>query len=115
MCHAYAWRSPIAGVPSGQRCNGCHKFVDSAKPDIQLINHAFEEGKVIVWNRVYRVPDHVYFTHQRHLAAGLRCQQCHGAVEQMDVIRQETSLTMGWCLECHHQMNAATDCLTCHK
>jgi cytochrome c7-like protein len=115
MCHAYAWRSPIAGVPSGDRCHGCHKFVDPEKPDIQLINHAFQDGKVIVWNRIYRVPDHVYFTHERHLAAGLRCQQCHGMVEQMDVIRQEYSLTMGWCLECHHQLNAAADCLTCHK
>jgi hypothetical protein len=89
--------------------------VDKDKPDIQLINKAFDEGKPIVWNRVYRVPDHVYFTHERHLAAGLHCQQCHGPVEAMDVIQRAAPLTMGWCVECHHTRNAATDCLSCHK
>ena len=115
MCHCYASQSSIAGVPSVARCHGCHKFVDKDKPDIQFINKAFDDGKPIVWNRVYRVPDHVYFTHQRHVAAGLLCQHCHGPVEQMDVIQREAPLTMGWCLECHHTRNADTDCLTCHK
>ena len=115
LCHAYAARSPIAGVPSFARCNGCHKFVDKDKPTIQLINKAFEEGRPLIWNRVYRVPDHVYFTHERHVAAGLRCQECHGPVEQMEIIHQVAPLTMGWCLECHHSRNAPIDCLTCHK
>jgi len=115
MCHSYAARSPIAGVPSSARCHGCHKFVDKNKPDIQAINKAFGEGKPIVWNRVYRVPDHVYFTHERHVAASVGCQHCHGPVEQMDIIERVAPLTMGWCVECHHTRNADTDCLTCHK
>jgi hypothetical protein len=114
-CHAYAAHSPIAGIPSAQRCAGCHKFVDKDKPEIQLVNQAFENGKPLEWMRVYRVPDHVYFTHERHVGAGLKCQQCHGAVEQMEVLTREAPLTMGWCLDCHHTLNASTDCLTCHK
>jgi len=115
LCHAYATHGPVAGVPSAQRCAGCHKFVDKDKPEIVKVNKAFEDGKPLVWNRVYRVPDHVYFTHERHIAKGLRCQQCHGDVETMDVLRRETPLTMGWCVECHIANKASLDCLTCHK
>jgi hypothetical protein len=114
-CHAYAAHGPIAGIPSAARCVGCHKFVDKDRPEIQKVNQAFEDGKPLVWNRVYRVPDHVYFTHERHIAAGLQCQQCHGAVEEADVLKRESPLTMGWCLNCHHARSAPTDCLTCHK
>lgn len=114
-CHTYAERSPVAGIPSMARCFGCHKFVAKDKPDVQAVVQAYQDGKVLEWNRVHRVPDHVYFTHERHLAAGLRCQQCHGEVEKMDVVVRVSSLTMGWCLDCHKKRNASTNCLTCHK
>jgi hypothetical protein len=97
------------------RCFGCHKFVARDNKDVQLVVKTYQEGKVLEWNRVYRLPDHVYFTHERHIAAGLHCQRCHGEVETMDVVGRASSLTMGWCLDCHRQRHAPTDCLTCHK
>ncbi len=115
MCHAYAARSPVAGIPSMARCFGCHKFVARDNKDVQLVVKTYQEGKVLEWNRVYRVPDHVRFTHERHVAAGLACQTCHGEVQAMDVTRQASPLTMGWCVDCHRQRKAPTDCLTCHK
>jgi hypothetical protein len=115
MCHVYAEHAPVAGVPSLQRCNGCHKFVARDKPEVQKLNRALEERKPIEWVRVHRVPDHVYFTHERHIAAGLACQQCHGAVEKMDGARRVAPLDMGWCVDCHLDHKASTDCLTCHK
>ena len=115
MCHAYARHSPVAGIPSITRCFGCHKFIDRDKPVVQTVVKTYQEGKVLAWNRVYRLPDHVFFTHERHLAAGLHCQQCHGEVETMDVVRQVAPLTMGWCVDCHRLRKAPTDCLTCHK
>ena len=30
-----------------------------------------------------------------------RCASCHGRIDQMDVVRQEQPLSMGWCLDCH--------------
>jgi len=128
-CHAYAERGPVAGIPSMARCQGCHKFVkeDKENPaitaEIKALLAVLEEGKVIEWTRVHRVPDHVYFTHERHVLAGLRCQECHGEVEQMEVVRQVSPLTMGWCLACHKAKQAEhpagramlTDCWTCHK
>jgi hypothetical protein len=128
-CHAYAERGPVAGIPSMARCQGCHKFVKEDKDDpavtaeIQALLHKLEEGTAIEWVRVYRVPDHVFFTHERHVHAGVRCQECHGEVERMEVVRQVPPLTMGWCLECHRRKQAEkplerarlTDCWTCHK
>lgn len=127
-CHVYAERGPVAGIPSMARCQGCHKFVkeDPEKPQItaQLkpLLQVLRDQQPIAWVRVYRLPDHVYFTHERHVRAGVRCQECHGEVQQMDVVRQVAPLTMGWCLACHQrkQREAAgrerlTECVTCHK
>ncbi len=128
-CHVYAERGPVAGIPSMSRCQGCHKFVkeDPSHPaitaEIKPLLDALRSGKQVEWVRVHRVPDHVYFTHERHVRAGVRCQECHGEVEKMDVVRQVAPLTMGWCLECHHrkqrehpgQLGRLTQCVTCHK
>jgi hypothetical protein len=128
-CHAFAERAPVAGVPSMARCQGCHKFVKEAKkepaytPDIKVLLQDLEEERPITWVRVHRLPDHVFFTHQRHVLAGVRCQECHGEVEKMEVVRQVAPLTMGWCLGCHlrkqlerpRELAHLTDCVNCHK
>src|SRR5512146_3123315 len=127
-CHAYAERGPVAGIPSMQRCLGCHKFVKedptNAKLDAELkaLVKRLREPTPIEWVRVHRLPDHVYFTHQAHVRAGLRCQECHGEVQTMDVVHQVAPLTMGWCLSCHHRKQREqpgrerlTECVTCHK
>ena len=58
----------------------------------------------IEWVRIHNLPDHVYFNHAQHVAVGkVACQQCHGKVEQMDVVKQYSSLSMGWCINCHRE------------
>ncbi len=58
----------------------------------------------IEWTRVHNLPDHVYFNHSQHVAVGkIACQQCHGKVEKMDVVKQYTPLSMGWCISCHRK------------
>jgi len=115
MCHVYAERSPVAGVPSMARCAGCHRFVGQDKPAVQQVMQASTEGKPIEWLQIYRLPDHVFFTHERHLAVGLVCTSCHGEVAAMEVMTQVSPLTMGWCVDCHRSRQAPIDCLTCHK
>ncbi len=39
--------------------------------------------------------------HSAHVGAGVGCVSCHGRIDQMDVVRQEKPLSMGWCLDCH--------------
>ena len=80
--------------------------------------------KPIAWVRVHTLPDFVRFDHSPHVTAGLACQTCHGPIETMERVRQEESLSMGWCLSCHRDMSesgiagkavhASTDCTTCH-
>ncbi|MBT8234187.1 MAG: c-type cytochrome [Saprospiraceae bacterium] len=58
----------------------------------------------IEWVRIHNLPDHVYFNHAQHVTVGkLECQQCHGAVEEMEVMQQHSPLSMGWCINCHRQ------------
>ncbi len=115
MCHAYALHGLVAGVPSMARCFGCHKFVARDKPGVKRTVEVYLQKKTIAWNQVYRVPDHVRFSHQPHLAAALRCQTCHGEVQTMAVVRLAQPLLMGWCLDCHRARQAPTDCSICHK
>jgi hypothetical protein len=78
----------------------------------------------IAWKRVHKLPDFVYFDHRAHVTASVRCQQCHGAVETMDRVSQHETLSMGWCVNCHRDVNqtgvagkpvqASIDCVTCH-
>lgn len=124
-CHAYAKRSIVAGVPSVQTCMGCHSLIGVRKPEIRKVAAYWEQRQPIPWVRIHQLPDFVYFPHKRHVRAGVRCQECHGAVETMEEIRQVSSLEMGWCVGCHlevtrtHRFGAtvepSVDCATCHK
>ena len=72
---------------------------DSAR--LAPIRKSWEDGKPVEWVQIHKLPDHAYFDHSAHLAAGVGCVTCHGRIDQMDVVRAEAPLSMGWCLECH--------------
>jgi len=56
------------------------------------------------WVRIHNLPDHVYFNHAQHVVAGgVECQTCHGAVEEMETMKQYAPLSMGWCINCHRE------------
>jgi hypothetical protein len=58
----------------------------------------------IEWLRIHNLPDHAYFNHAQHVTVGkVECQQCHGPVEQMEVVQQYAPLSMGWCINCHRE------------
>jgi cytochrome c553 len=106
-CHNTAEHSKSAGIPSAAVCLNCHQLVvregtRSGRFEINKIIRAVEKGKPIVWNRVYNLPDHVFFSHAQHVKAGrLECAECHGRVEEMHILRQFNDLSMGWCVNCH--------------
>jgi hypothetical protein len=134
-CHSSVERSIHASVPEGKVCMNCHSVVKTDSPYIQMITKAYKENRPIEWIRIHELPDYVYFPHKRHIAAGLQCQDCHGAVEHMDQVYQVGALTMGWCMECHLGQTtppailrakypdaaypsgpvAPVECSTCHK
>ena len=119
-CHYAAEKSPVANIPPVGTCMGCHKIAATDKPEIQKLTGYFARGEQIPWVKVHYLPDHVKFNHKRHLAAGFACQECHGPVQEMDVVYQYNSLKMGWCVDCHRKyLNdpkhpATLDCVACH-
>jgi hypothetical protein len=92
--------------------------------DAQMKPDPNRTAEPIAWTRIYRLPDFSYFNHSAHVNAKVSCQQCHGAVETMERIRQVPDLTMGWCVNCHRtaaqaapseqHLRPSTDCATCH-
>ncbi len=114
-CHVYADASPVAGLPSGRKCMGCHKFVSKDKPGVQLLAQRVAEGRPLRWERVFSVPDFIYFSHRSHVRARVECRECHGDMTVVKTIRQERPFTMGRCLACHEERKATRDCLACHK
>jgi hypothetical protein len=101
-CHFQAERGRYAGIPPAQVCMNCHTQVLPENAEVLKVKQAIDAGEPIQWVRVHRLPDHAYFDHSAHVVTGgLECQECHGPVESMGLVRQEAPLTMGWCLECH--------------
>lgn len=114
-CHATAARSLVAGVPPVQTCFECHRLIEKKSPEVQKALHYWDAGQPIPWIRIHSLPDFVYFSHKRHVRAGLSCQTCHGEVQREERLSQVAPLTMGWCVDCHRERGAPLECSTCHK
>lgn len=115
-CHEYARRSQTAGVPPVERCVGCHGagLVGGIKPVTRAWTDHKQPAYEIRWNRVYTLPDFVRFTHRPHIAAGVKCQECHGPVQTMDRVVPVYEINMGFCITCHTRRGVTTDCEVCH-
>lgn len=113
-CHSGARRSQAATVPAVSVCTGCHRWVKNKTPEMKKIDDYAAKKQPILWKRINQMDDHVYFSHKRHVAAGLECQGCHGPVETMTRVERIPKLTMGWCVNCHEQRHAPLECSTCH-
>jgi hypothetical protein len=104
-CHFTAEKSKHAAVPPVDVCMGCHSVVRQDSPEIKKLTEYFEKGIPVPWERIHDLPDHSYFTHQRHIEAGVSCQTCHGPIEEMPVVGQVNKLEMGDCMTCHRNDN----------
>lgn len=135
-CHSSADKSKVAGIPTAATCMNCHSKIKPDSPEIQKIAAAIENNRPIEWTKVNDVPDHVVFSHSRHVVAGINCNTCHGPVETMERISQFSTFTMGSCVSCHRthrdvtlgpegqpqisaektgkKLMASTDCAVCH-
>jgi hypothetical protein len=100
-CHATVQQSASAGMPSTQVCLTCHAVLFRDSPALAPLHASAETGIPIKWNRVYDLPDFVYFNHSIHVAKGMACVTCHGRVDRMPQLVRNQSLDMQWCLDCH--------------
>lgn len=107
-CHTGVRESKNANIPSVNICMNCHSSivkitgVTELSTEIQKIYDAKLDNTPIEWVRVHNLPDLSYFNHAQHYEVGaVECQTCHGPIEEMEVVRQQENLTMGWCIDCH--------------
>ncbi len=105
-CHNTVSHSKSAGIPDVGVCWNCHSIVregtHSGKHQINKVVEAYEGGTPIEWIRIHNLQDHAFFSHAQHVTVGkIECATCHGAIEEMDRVRQVTDMSMGWCINCH--------------
>ena len=134
-CHSSARVSKHSGIPSLNVCMNCHQNIaeyngeedfengytkDFYTKEIKKLYAAVgwdEENQrytgdtqPVKWVRIHNLPDFVYFNHAQHVEVGeIECQKCHGPVEEMEIMYQHSSLTMGWCINCHRETNVKTE------
>lgn len=107
-CHTGVMKGKSATIPSVNICMNCHNQIRqgtiTGEGEIAKIVAAWDNKKPIEWVRIHNLPDLAYFNHAQHVnVGGVECQTCHGPIETMDVVRQHSLLTMGWCIDCHRK------------
>ncbi len=121
-CHTGVMKSKQANIPSPNICMNCHSQIRTGtltgESEIAKIYTAVgynpDKGeytgvtKPIQWIRIHNLPDLAYFNHAQHVnVGGVQCETCHGPIKEMEVVKQYSLLTMGWCVNCHRQTNVA--------
>lgn len=127
-CHSAARVSKNAGIPSLNVCMNCHKNISEVAETTATAEYskAFYDAQIqklydavgwdktkqaytgktqpVKWVRIHNLPDFVYFNHSQHVSvAGVECQTCHGPVQEFEIMKQYSKLTMGWCVDCHRK------------
>lgn len=115
-CHESVTTGPVAGLPSVRTCMICHNTIATNRPRIKQITAMRQKGLDLVWQRVYGypTPSHVKFNHAPHIRAEVSCETCHGDIAKGTVATRSVDLSMGFCLNCHNEKQAPTDCMACH-
>ncbi|QQR73487.1 MAG: cytochrome c3 family protein [Holophagales bacterium] len=134
-CHTMPYKGRHATVPSTAVCMNCHSTVGLSREWVLKLRAYWDRGEPIPWVKVHDLPDFVYYDHSAHLNARDEsgklklptidaegrpinvCENCHGKVEQEEIVRVQTPFNMQWCLDCHRkpEMKAPTTCVTCHR
>ena len=116
-CHEYFENATYAGIPSTETCTLCHDG-ESESPELQRLAGYVSAGEEVPWKRLYGVPSHVFYSHRRHVVSGkLACAECHGAIGELAQPPRYALVnqTMQWCIGCHEERGASTDCIHCHR
>jgi hypothetical protein len=100
-CHSNIEQSGFANIPSSQTCMNCHNQVKKDSPLLAIVRQSYETGEPVPWVQIHQTPDYVFFNHAVHVNRGVSCVECHGKVNEMEVVSHVQPLSMGFCIECH--------------
>lgn len=101
FCHVGVDKGPASTVPAAQTCMNCHNQIKVDSPLLAVVRQSYETGKAVPWVKIHQVPDYAYFNHAVHVNRGVSCVECHGKINEMDVVEHAQPLSMGFCLDCH--------------
>ncbi len=133
QCHPGAVTSNSVNdalTPPGTLCDGCHLTdhsdlhkVEAGDGDIGQcgfchVDYKASDGNVV---KSFALPRaNMVFSHQKHSARNINCQQCHGNVEEVEEATRDQMPRMRGCFGCHQQPDALARgdaknaCETCH-
>ena len=100
-CHTSVEVSSTPGLPPTHTCMTCHSQIWTGASMLAPVRESLAHDEPLRWTRVNRLPDYVYFNHSIHIAKGVGCSSCHGAVDQMQLMARGKNFTMQFCLDCH--------------
>ena len=116
LCHAGVERTAGATLPQVAVCVKCHATAPAGVAQPRW--DAMAKTGHIDWVKLTRLPDHVMFSHRRHVVLGqLDCRSCHGTIGASTAPppRAAARLQMKTCVSCHQQEAASQDCAACHR
>lgn len=100
-CHSNVDKSAHSNVPTAQTCMNCHNQIKPTSPLLAPVRDSYASGAPVPWVWIHQTPDYAYFNHSAHVNRGVSCVECHGRIDQMDVVKHAQPLSMGFCLDCH--------------
>ncbi len=134
-CHAFRDDGSFAGIPTLDKCAGCHAAAMGATAaEKNFIEQYVTPQREPEWNSYARQPENVYFSHASHVKrAQLKCESCHGDLGATDKLPRyqvdrisgysrdiwgtagRPGMTMDDCVRCHRKQHLEHSCLDCHK
>jgi hypothetical protein len=141
-CHAFRNDGTYAGLPSLDKCSGCHAApMGTTAEEKKFIEQYVTPNREPQWASYARQPENVYFSHVTHVkTARMKCEACHGNEGSADTLRPyqqdrisgysrdiwgrpvtkigfrtEGGMRMDDCVRCHHSQGLEHSCLDCHK
>src|SRR5262245_46919696 len=94
FCHRMSGAGEVAGIPKAADCMSCHAGIGRESVALRALAEYAAAAEPIPWQRVYRLPSFVFFSHRKHADAGARCERCHGAVADRDTLAKEGDISM---------------------
>jgi menaquinone reductase, multiheme cytochrome c subunit len=141
-CHALREDGTFAGIPTMEKCAGCHsERIGQSNAEATLVNNFIKPGHETPWLVYARQPANVWFSHAIHVKrAGLVCMECHSTYGESDQVRvyevnrisgysrdiwghsmsrlrraSQEGMKMSDCEDCHRRRQVEVGCLGCHQ
>ena len=118
MCHEFYATSEHSGIPELTLCLDCHEDPVSDSPEEQKILELAEAGRLDVFEKLFKLPDHAFYSHRRHAeVAKIPCETCHGEIAATTAPpeRPLVRITMDFCIDCHEREQIRSECTSCHR